>query len=85
MTPAFVNRKKAAELLSMSVDTFDGMRRSWPGFPEPAFHHQGRPFWKWAEIENHLAPPREPQEDDGSPSPFQKALSHAKGSHRARP
>ena len=85
MTPVFVNRAKAAELCSISVDTFDNWRRNDPAFPQPAFVRQGRAFWKWADIEDHLAGAGKPIDNEIPQSPFQKALTHAKGSHRARP
>jgi hypothetical protein len=83
MTPIFVNRATAAALCSISVDTFDNWRRR-EGFPPPAFTREGRHFWKWADIEQHLAGAAELTDDQSAPSLFQKAL-HAKGPHRARP
>lgn len=82
MTPVFVNRTTAAALCSISVDTWDNWRRNDPAFPRPAFTKEGRPFWKWRDIEDHLAGAGKPMDNGPNLSPFQKAISNAKGSHR---
>ena len=85
MTPIFVNRTTAAALCSISVDTFDNWRRNDVAFPPPAFVREGRPFWKWADLETYLAGGSKRGDNGSNQSPFQKALTHAKGPDRARP
>lgn len=52
--PVFVDRKTAAEMLMISVDTFDTWLRA--GFVPPAQIERGQIVrWHWPSLEAHLA------------------------------
>lgn len=84
MLPVFVDRKTCAYLMSVSVETFDAIRNGRSRFPAPAYVEIGQPFWRWSDVEQHLAGSSQPVEDAEIVSPFQKALEHEKGARRAR-
>lgn len=63
--PVFVDRKTAAELLMISVDTFETWLRA--GFIPPAHIDRGQIIrWHWPTLEDHLAAPVTQQQDDPS-------------------
>lgn len=63
--PVFVSRKTAAELMEISVDTFDQWVRS--GFVPRAQVNRGQIIrWHWPTVEARLASPAEQQAHDPS-------------------
>lgn len=77
--PVFVDRKTAAEMLMISVDTFDTWLRA--GFIPPAQIDRGQIVrWHWPSLEAHLAGDEAPAHHD----PFMEGLKNVqKGRRRA--
>ena len=79
VTPVFVSRQTAAEMLEVSVDTLDTWVRT--GFIPRAHIDKGKIVrWHWPSLESALATASETKHV----SPFMEALKHApKGRNRA--
>lgn len=78
LQPVFVDRKTAAELLMISVDTFDVWLRA--GFiPAPHIERGQIIRWHWPSLETTFATGPETKQRD----PFMEALANVqKGRHR---
>lgn len=78
-TPVFVDRKTAAEMLMISVDTFDTWLRA--GFIPAAHINRGQVIrWHWPSLEERLAGSHQPEHHDPS---VMGALNVQKGRNRA--
>ena len=77
MPPVFVDRKAAADMLMISVDTFDTWLRA--GFIPPAQIERGQIVrWHWPTLERHLAGESEGKHRD----PFMEGLKNVQKGRR---
>lgn len=77
VSPVFVDRRTAAELLMISVDTFDTWLRA--GFiPGPQIERGQIVRWHWPTLEDHLASRGEHKQAD----PFMEGLKNVQKGRR---
>jgi hypothetical protein len=77
ISPVFVDRKTAAEMLMISVDTFDTWLRA--GFIPAAQIERGQIVrWHWPTLEQHLAGDSQPKHHD----PFLEGLKNVQKGRR---